>query len=42
MADNLNKLACLSLSQEYENSEPLVATAIDFINSQEIDPINNN
>ncbi|CAG8724803.1 10814_t:CDS:1, partial [Gigaspora rosea] len=31
MADNLNKLACLSLPQEYDNSEPFVATAIDLI-----------
>ncbi|CAG8795971.1 35993_t:CDS:1, partial [Gigaspora margarita] len=42
MTDNLNKLACLSLPQENENSEPFVATAIDFIDSQEIDSINNN
>ncbi|CAG8809429.1 26115_t:CDS:2, partial [Gigaspora margarita] len=42
IADNLNKLACLSLPQEYNNSELFVTTAIDFINSQEIDPINNN
>ena len=42
MADNLNKLACLSLPQEYDNSEPFVATAIDLIDSQEIDPKNNN
>ncbi|KAF0526551.1 putative replicase/helicase/endonuclease [Gigaspora margarita] len=42
MANNLNKLVCLSLSQEYENSEPFIATAIDLIDSQEIDPINNN
>ncbi|CAG8647059.1 306_t:CDS:2 [Gigaspora margarita] len=42
MADNLNKLACLSLPQKYNNSEPFVTTAIDLIDSQEIDPINNN
>ncbi|KAF0553709.1 ATP-dependent DNA helicase PIF1 [Gigaspora margarita] len=42
MANNLNKFVCLSLPQEYGNSEPFVATAIDLINGQEIDPINDN
>ncbi|CAG8498959.1 25475_t:CDS:1, partial [Gigaspora rosea] len=42
MADNLNKLAYLSLPQKYNNLEPFVATAIDLIDSQEIDSINNN
>ncbi|CAG8774924.1 3224_t:CDS:1, partial [Gigaspora rosea] len=42
IADNLNKLACLSLLQEYDNLELFVATAIDLIDSQEINTINNN
>ncbi|CAG8447118.1 15142_t:CDS:2 [Dentiscutata erythropus] len=41
MANNINKLACLTLPQDPENPEPIISIAIDHINNQECDAIDN-
>ncbi|CAG8810498.1 568_t:CDS:1, partial [Racocetra fulgida] len=41
MADNINKLACLTLPQEPEDPEPIISTAIDHIDNQEWDAVEN-
>ncbi|CAG8709439.1 9564_t:CDS:2, partial [Dentiscutata heterogama] len=33
MANNINKLACLTLLREPEDSDPVISTAVDYINS---------
>ncbi|CAG8827061.1 4560_t:CDS:1, partial [Dentiscutata erythropus] len=42
MADNINKLACLTLPREPDVPEPVISTAIDRINGQEWDAVDNN
>ncbi|CAG8694016.1 1847_t:CDS:2, partial [Racocetra fulgida] len=41
MADNINQLACLSLPREPDDPEPSITTAIDHIDNQEYDAIEN-
>ncbi|CAG8562108.1 3845_t:CDS:1, partial [Dentiscutata heterogama] len=41
MADNINKLACLTLPREPENPEPIISIAVDHINDQELDAVDN-
>ncbi|CAG8796535.1 24266_t:CDS:1, partial [Dentiscutata erythropus] len=41
MADNINKLACLTLPQEPEYPDPIISTAVDYINDQEYNTLDN-
>ncbi|CAG8468433.1 386_t:CDS:2 [Racocetra fulgida] len=42
MADEINKLACLSFPSISQEFEPIISTAIDHINGEEYDPTENN
>ncbi|CAG8483198.1 24129_t:CDS:2 [Gigaspora rosea] len=41
MADNINKLACLTLPRGPEDPDPIISIAVDYINGQEWNAVDN-